>query len=200
MSIESSQLDPYGSYYDPSPPQNLSRPVAVCGFFGCEGSLVAKRIAALGGWPHIDIYEQTAHKLGEHRAVAGISIENPGWSSVEEDCIERALRTQPHAIVGLTDGFLPPPRTLDLLNRFAHVVHVRWDWLDLQRNLLDELDAEPERFPEFMEHNIPDLHTLQLLHQQREPFYRTADITINATGISQTIAAQRITAAINTLV
>ena len=171
----------------------------VCGFFGCSGSLIAKRIAALAGWPHIDIYEQTAHKLGEHRAISGFSIENPEWSSVEEQVIETALRCRPRPVIGLTDGYLPGSRVLDLLKRFAHIIHIRCDWLDLQQTLLAEIEAEPERLPEFMEHDIPDLHTLQILHRQRTHLYDAAHFTLNATKVAPAIAAQRIQSALRDL-
>ena len=199
LSTTSSHTDPFGTYYDPSPQQNLSRPLVVCGFFGCGASRIAKRVAAPGGWPHVDIYEQTAHKLGEHRALSGISIDNPEWSAIEDTQIETSLRNRPCAVIGLTDGYLPGPRLLDLLKRFAHVVNVQCAWLELQQNLLNEIEAEPERLPEFMEHDIPDLHTLQILHRQRKRLYQAAHITIDASTLAPAIAAQRIMAAIGKL-
>ena len=158
---------------------------------------MAKRVAALGGWPHIDVYEQTAHRLGEHRAIAGISIENPEWSAIEEYMIEKALRERPNAVIGLADGYLPGPRILDLLQRFADIVTIRCGWLELQQRLIDEIDAAPERLPEFMENEIPDLHTLQILQGQRSQLYASAAFTLDASGLAPGIVAHRVTSAIN---
>ena len=160
---------------------------------------MAKRVAALGGWPHIDIYEQTAHTLGEHRALSGISLENPDWARHEERLIERAIHGQPHAIIGLTDGYLPDDRILDLIRRCTDVVTIELDWLSLQERLLDEIESEPERLPEFIEQEVPDLHTLQILYKQRAALYAQATIPMDAKGCSPSIVAHRVTAAIKSL-
>lgn len=171
----------------------------VCGFFGCGGSNVAKRVAALGGWRHTDVYEHTAHMLGEHRAMAGISLENPEWARAEEQVIERALRSHPHGIIGLTDGYLPDERMLSLMQRCADLVTIRLDWLELQERLLQEIETAPERLPEFMEQEIPDLHTLQILYRYRTPLYENSAITVDAHGLTPGIVAHRVNTAISRL-
>ena len=105
---------------------NLSRPLVVCSFFGFGGSAIAKRIAALGGWPHVDVYEQTAHKLGEHKAVPHIGTENPAWSIAEERVIQRALTRKPCPVIGLSTA--STHHIADLIQRQARLV-VKGDWL-----------------------------------------------------------------------
>ena len=190
METNSSSADPFGSYYDPSPPMNLSRPLVVCSFFGFGGSAIAKRIAALGGWPHVDVYEQTAHKLGEHKAVPHIGTENPAWSIAEERVIQRALTRKPCPVIGLSDGHQPTAHIADLIQRQARLVVIKGDWLQAQEALLDEIAAAPERLPEFTERPIPDLHSLQLLYREREALYRQAEITIDAAKLGASVAAQ----------
>ncbi len=169
---------------------NLSRPLVVCSFFGFGGSAIAKRIAALGGWPHVDVYEQTAHKLGEHKAVPHIGTENPAWSIAEERVIQRALTRKPCPVIGLSDGHQPTAHIADLIQRQARLVVIKGDWLQAQEALLDEIAAAPERLPEFTERPIPDLHSLQLLYREREALYRQAEITIDAAKLGASVAAQ----------
>jgi shikimate kinase len=168
----------------------------VGGFFGAGGSHVAKRIAALNGWPHVDVYEQTAHRLGVHRAMPGTRTEYPDWSDAEEAVIEQALHQTPFAVVGLTDGYLPPDRLIDLIQRCSDLVIVRVDWMTLQERLLDEVESMPERLPEFMDHAIPDLHTLKILHGERNGFYDTAGLTVDAQGLAPAMVAHRVTESI----
>ena len=154
---------------------------------------MAKRIAALNGWPHVDVYEQTAHRLGVHRAMPGTRTENPDWSDAEEAIIEQTLHQTPPVVVGLTDGYLPPTRLIDLIKRCGDLVLVRMDWMTLQEKLLDEVASIPERLPEFMDHEVPDLHTLKILHGKRRQFYDTACLTINAQGLAPAMVAHRVT-------
>ena len=190
MDTEPASADPFGSYYDPSPPVNLSQPLVVCSFFGVGGSAIAKRIAALGGWPHVDVYEQTAHKLGEHKAVPHLGTENPAWSIAEERVIQRALTRSPCPVIGLSDGHLPTPHIAALIQRQARLVVIKGDWLDAQAALLEEIASTPERLPEFTERPIPDLHSLQLLYRDRATLYRQAEVTIDASKLGPGIAAQ----------
>ena len=131
--------------------------------------------------------------------MGGISIENPEWSAREEQTIEAALFTRPHTVIGLTDGYLPSRRILDLLSRLSHIITIECDWLEMQQRLLEEIDAEPERVPEFMENEIPDLHTLKILHRQRAPLYSLGDITLQSSGLSPAVVANRATAAMHRL-
>ena len=191
MAGQSSYSTPTDGYYDPWPQRKLDRPIAVCSFFGGGGASVAKRLAALGGWRHVDVYEETAHRLGEHRATVGTSMENPDWCATEEQVLESAIARKPAGIIGLTEGCLVDDRTLDLLRFRTHLVMVHIDLLRLQERLLDENDAHPERFPEFTEQPIPDLHTLKLLYTARSPLYEAAALRIDATRVSPAIAARR---------
>ena len=65
-----------------------------------------------------------------------------------------------------------------------------------QERLLDEVESMPERLPEFMDHAIPDLHTLKILHRERNKFYDTACVTIDAQGLPPAIVAHRVTRSI----
>ena len=191
MAGDSSYSTPTDGYYDPWPQCKLDRPIAVCSFFGGGGSSVAKRLAALGGWRHVDVYEETAHRLGQHRAAVGTSMENPDWCDAEERVLESAINRTPAGIIGLTEGCLVDERTIDLLRFRTHLVMVDVDILRLQERLLDENEANPERFPEFTERPIPDLHTLRLLHKERSALYDAAAVRIDATRLSPAVAARR---------
>ena len=138
----------------------------------------------------MDVYEQTAHKLGEHKAVPHIGTENPAWSIAEERVIQRALTRKPCPVIGLSDGHLPTAHIADLIQRQARLVVIKGDWLQAQEALLDEIAAAPERLPEFAERPIPDLHSLQLLYREREALYRQAEITIDAAKLGASVAAQ----------
>lgn len=152
---------------------------------------MAKRMAALGGWGHVDVYEETAHRLGEHRATVGTSMENPDWSVAHERVFEAALNRRPVCIIGLADGCMVDPRTIDLIRIRADLVMVEASPLMAQERVLAAAESQPERFPEFIEQPVPDLHTLELLYRERRPLYETATVRLDATHLSPAIAARR---------
>ncbi len=152
---------------------------------------MAKRMAALGGWAHVDVYEETAHRLGQHRATVGTSFENPDWSLAHERVLESALNRRPVCVIGLADGCIVDERTIDLIRIRADLVMVEATPMMVQERVLAEAELQPERFPEFIEQPIPDLHTLELLYRARRPLYDTATVRLDATQLSPAIAAQR---------
>ena len=181
---------PYGEYFDPTPSRALDTPVFLCGFFGTGAPHIGKCIAALAGWPYIDIYENTAHRLEQHRALRGVGFENPDWGAAEEDEILRALARRPCSVVGLPDGHLPTAHVIESLCRRARIVVVKRAWLDLQEAAIWAVEQAPERHPEFIEQPIPDLQTLQALYRTRVPLYARAHETVDATNRSPGVVAR----------
>ena len=180
---------PFGAYYDPNPQHRLDRPLVVCSFFGAGGTAVARRLAALGGWTYVDVYDETAHRLGNHRATSQWNSEHPDWAAAQEAVLTKAIQLQPCSVVGLPDGCTLTPFALNLLRDRSDVLLVDMDWLSLQERLLDEILLYPERHPEFADHPIPDLHTLRLLYTQRAELYRLANLRIDAKDLSVTTMA-----------
>lgn len=166
--------------------------MVVCSFYGGGGSAVAKRLAALGGWRHIDVYEQTAHRLGWHRGQAGWPVERPAWADTSHAVLSHALQRSAPPIIGLTDGCWLPEDTLDLVRRCADIVFVNRDWLELQERVLAAIETHPERMPEFNGHPYPDLHTLRLMHAERTGLYKAAAIRVQAKGQSSGVLANRV--------
>ena len=182
---------PFSAYYDPNPQHSLDRPLVVCSFFGAGGNAVARRLAALGGWTYIDVYDETAHRLSNHRASSEWNTEHPDWSSAQEAVLARAIQQEPCPVIGLPDGCLLPSFALDLLRDRCDVLLVDMDWLTLQERLLDEIVQYPEKHPEFADQPIPDLHTLQIMHAKRAGLYGVANLRIEANETSVSTLASR---------
>ena len=182
---------PFGAYYDPNPQHRLDRPLVVCSFFGAGGNAVARRLAALGGWTYIDVYDETAHRLGNHRATSEWNAEHPDWSTTQEAVLARAIQHEPSPVIGLPDGCTLPTFALDLVRDRTDILLVDMDWLVLQERLLDEILLYPEKYPEFAEQPIPDLHTLRVLYAKRADLYRLANLRIDAKDLSVTTMASR---------
>jgi len=164
--------------------------VALTGFMGAGKTTVGRVLANLLHWPFFDLdYEiELRHKLLVHEIFQQRG--EFGFRAIETDCLRLVLQQPPGpTVIALGGGTFVQSANAELLrSRRAGVV-----FLEIE---IEELLRRCRAADHHSSHTPRPLATtpeaFRLLYAQRLPFYRTADLTVNANGKGVEELAQEI--------
>lgn len=179
-------------YFGYHPRLLLSRPVLLLGFFGARQARVAQWLGCLTGLPCHDLERLSEHELGCTRAAALLEGRAEQLQRVEEEMLERTLRSQPAGILVSGDGALFSIATIRALGRRARAIYlrqplsasywaVRQDYAQLRARYFPAIRSQPSSAQE-----------LSALLLAREPAYREATHTMDIQGLAPRSVADRL--------
>ena len=164
--------------------------VALAGFMGAGKTTVGRALANLLHWPFFDLdYEiELRHQLLVHEIFQQRG--ESGFRAIETDCLRLVLQQPPGPLViALGGGTFAQPANAELLrSRRARVVFLETE----VEELLRRCEAADHHLPPHPRPLVTTPEAFRLLYAQRLPFYRTADLTVNANGKAVEELAQEI--------
>jgi shikimate kinase len=171
-------------------PEKLRTVIALTGFMGSGKSTTGHALSELLGWEFLDLDEAIERQ-------EGVSIREVFRQRGEEEfrTIEhRALKmflvecSKP-AILALGGGAYVQPKNVELIRGYQ----VRTVFLEAPlEEMLQRCGVKDELDPEHPRPLAADSTEFLKLYEERLPFYREADLTINTTGKSETEIANEI--------
>lgn len=123
---------PFEPYYDPSPRQFLTKPLALCGYFGSNVPALAFTISTHLGLPLHDIERYIEHEIGCRLAEYEYSI-----TAIEKMIVTRSLKQRPHGILMLRPQTLQDITIRNRLKEETLLVYLHRDIFVLYSNILD---------------------------------------------------------------
>lgn len=151
----------------------MSDSVVLVGLPGGGKSTVGPLLARALGRAFLDTDDLIAAEAGRPAADLLADLGEPAFREAESRAIEEALR-HPGSVIGTGGGALDDP-----LNRWRLWAHGTQVWLDApDEMLLQRLGNDPVQRPLLRGDSAGKLATLRA---RREPFYRAAALTIDAT-------------------
>ena len=123
---------PFDPYYDYSPLRVLSKPLALCGYYGSGVPELSFALSAQTGLPLHDIERMMEHKIGQR-----LSLSEGSHSVVERQLITQVLSQKPHGVIMLRPQSLWDKATLKRIQKNATLMYIQRDIFVLYSNLLD---------------------------------------------------------------
>ena len=165
---------PFDPYYDYGPLRVLSKPLALCGYYGSGVPELSFALSAQTGLPLHDIERMMEHKLGQRLSTYEGTI-NP----IEQELIGQVLNQKPYGIIMLRPQSLNNSDILKKVKKYATLMYIQRDIFVLYSNLLDiRKNQDHNRYcPLPVELNI-NLVQQDLNHYK--PRYKKAPYTIRA--------------------
>ncbi len=172
--------------------QQRERPdvIALTGFMGAGKTTVGRALASLLDWSFLDLdYEiELSQKLpiSELFHLHG----ETGFREIETDALRSVLQQASRpTVIALGGGTFVLPANAELLRRRgARVVFLEFD-ID---ELFQRCRAAHQHLPSNPRPLVATPEAFHALYTQRLPYYRTADITVNATGKEVEVLARAI--------
>ena len=157
------------------------RRIVLVGFMGSGKTTVGQSLAALLRWTFVDMDAQIEEETG--LSVAGI-FRGPGeaFFRERETRLALALRDQVHLVVAAGGGAFAIPATREALRAGAATVWLRCD----AETILSRVPLDGSR------PLASSRETIRRLLAEREPSYRLADLTVDASGRSPEAVAGEI--------
>jgi shikimate kinase len=177
-------------------PGSSARPpvriIALTGFMGCGKSTVGRALASLLGWEFADLDEHIERQEG--MAVREIFAQRgePHFRNLEHLALQEVLGTVSlPTVIALGGGTFVSVRNKRLLHDAgAFSVFLELPLGELVRRCESCADGEPSN-PRPLAQNTEEF---QRLYEERLPWYRCANTTINGTGKTAVEVAQEIAA------
>ena len=164
--------------------------VALTGFMGAGKTTVGRALANLLRWSFLDLdYEiELRQKLQVHEIfqLCGES----GFREIETETLQSALhQASGSTVIALGGGTFVQSATAELLrSRGARVVFLETEI----EELFQRCQAANQHLPPNPRPLAATPEAFRLLYAQRLPFYRSAELTVNATGKTVEELAQEI--------
>ena len=164
--------------------------VALAGFMGAGKTTIGRTLANLLRWSFFDLdceielrHQLLVHEIFQQRGESG-------FREIETDCLRLVLQQPPGpTVIALGGGTFVQSTNAELLrSRRARVVFLETD----VEELLRRCEAAGHHLPPHPRPLVTTPEAFRLLYAQRLPFYRTADLTVNANGKAVEELAQEI--------
>lgn len=164
--------------------------VALTGFMGAGKTTVGRSLANLLRWSFFDLdYEIERRQKLLVREIFQLRGES-GFREIETDSLRLVLQqASGSTVIALGGGAFVQPANAELLRtRRARVV-----FLEIEvEELFQRCQAANQHLPPNPRPLAATPESFRLLYAQRLPFYRAADLTVNATGKTVEELAQEI--------
>ena len=158
--------------------------IVLVGFMGSGKSTVGRRLARQLGWGFLDMDERIEERNG--RRVADIFREQGEAAFRQEELrVARELQTATRQVVATGGGAFAQAETREVLRAGAFTVYLAGDFEALARRV----PADGSR------PLAADREIMRRLLEEREPFYRSADLIVDATAAPDAIVARIMAAA-----
>jgi len=155
--------------------------VVLVGFMACGKTTVGESLARRLGWTLVDMDAEIERAAG--LSVAAIfQSRGEAFFREEERRLALALQERDRVVVAAGGGAFATPATRETLRRGAATVWLRCDL----RIVLDRVRFDGSR------PLAPDRETIGRLFAEREPAYRLADLTVDASRRSPEAVAREI--------
>ncbi len=162
------------------PQSSLPEMVALTGYMGAGKTTVGRALASLLRWSFLDLdYEIELRQKQLIRELFQRYGES-GFRKIETDTLRLAL-LQPSGptVIALGGGtFVQPANTELLRSRGARIVFLETEIEELLQRCL----AAGQHLPQNLRPLAATDEAFRALYAQRLPYYRAADLTMNATG------------------
>lgn len=171
----------YEGYYDYGPRVILQRPIGLVGFMGAGTPRIGHALACRLGLPLLQVDRLIEHDAGMGLSALQLRRGEPVRRQMEMEVMARAARERPAGVLVLGDGALLDAEAQRLASEQLQLVYVRRPVAVLRQAILQEIEAAPERYPEFALAGLADgSGVLDRLLEQREPGYRMAERVFDA--------------------
>jgi shikimate kinase len=158
--------------------------VVLVGFMGSGKSTVGRILARKLGWGFVDMDERIEERTG--RRVAEIfRAEGEAAFRREELAVALELQRAARRVIATGGGAFAQPATREALRASAFTVWLAGDF----ETLVERVPADGSR-PLAADRDI-----MRRLFGERESFYRSADLTVDATDAPEAIAGRIVVAA-----
>ena len=158
--------------------------VVLVGFMGSGKSTVGRALARRLGWGFVDMDARIEERTG--RRIAEIFKER-GEAAFrsEELAVAQELQSAVRRVIATGGGAFAEAQTREVLRAGAYTVWLAADFEALARRVPSD-GSRPL---------AADREIMRRLLEQREPFYRSADLTVDAMDTPEAIAGRIVTAA-----
>jgi shikimate kinase len=160
------------------------RRIVLVGFMGSGKSTVGRIVARRLGWGFVDMDERIEERAG--RRIADI-FRDQGEAAfrAEELAVAKELRTAERRVVAAGGGAFAQPATREALQEGSFTVYLAGDFATLAARV----PADGSR------PLAADREIMRRLLAEREPDYRLADLTVDATEAPESVAGRIVAAA-----
>jgi shikimate kinase len=152
--------------------------VVLVGFMGAGKSTIGPLLAEVLGWGFVDLDTWIEERAGREVATIFREEGEASFRARERDMAARAA-SQRHLVIAAGGGAFAQPDTRDVLRQGAVTVWLRSDLA----TLLARIPPDGRR-PLAANRDI-----MQTLLAEREPSYKLADVTVDASGKADAVAA-----------
>jgi len=155
--------------------------IVLVGFMGSGKTSVGKALAARLGFAFVDLDTRVEESTGKRVADVFRDEGEPAFRRHERAAASAALREE-RVVIAAGGGAFADPETQDILRAGAHCVYLACD-----------LETILERVPRDGSRPLAgNRETMQALLSAREPSYRLADLTIDASRRSPDVIAEEV--------
>jgi len=166
------------------PPEGGPERIVLVGFMGSGKSTVGRVLARRLSWGFVDMDERIEERTG--RTIAALFKERGEAAfRAEELQAARELMATPRRVLATGGGAFAEPQTRGVLRDGAYTVYLQGSFEALSARVPDD-GSRPL---------AADREIMRRLLQEREPFYRTADLTLDATEAPEVLAGRIVAAA-----
>jgi shikimate kinase len=151
---------------------------------GSGKTTVGRALARRLGWGFVDMDERIEERTGQ--TIAALFAERGEAAFREEELLAaRELMVTPRRVLATGGGAFAQPLTRDVLKTGSYTVYLQGSFESLSARVPDD-GSRPL---------AADRAIMRRLLQEREPSYRTADLTLDATEAPEVLAGRIVAAA-----
>ena len=151
---------------------------------GSGKSTVGRVLAQRLGWGFVDMDERIEERTG-HRIADLFREQGEAAFREEELAVARELQSATRRVIASGGGAFAEARTREALRAGAFTVWLAGDFATLARRVPTD-GSRPL---------AADREIMRRLFEEREPYYRSADLIVDATGAPEVIAGRIVAAA-----
>ena len=179
-------------YYDYHPKVIPEQPIAIIGFPGARVALIGAAVSALTGLTLHELDRLIEHESGSTISLLVLNESESALRRLESKLLQRVLSSKPPGIITLGEGAMLDEDNRRRIKQQAKLIYIELAATELFAQLRKELAESPGKYFHLFPSSPEKTEDLQPFFAERLPFYREADLTINASNKHPTQVAQEI--------